>query len=76
MARRLFRGMRSAFASAFGWCNSDEDELVNVERASHEAMNLFKNQFEEQFREVSGGRPSGLEASSDSFGKLCVNARR
>ena len=67
MATRFFRGIRGAFASAFGWCNSDEDEVVNVERASAEAMQLFRNSFEEQFKELSGGRPSGLEPSNQSF---------
>ena len=46
-----------------------------MERVSSEAMQHFRNKFEEQYREAVG-QPSGIEVYAESFHRLCINSRR
>ena len=62
-------------ASAFGWCNSEEDEMVDSERASAEVAQRFKVQFDEHYLTVANSQPQ-IECFTQSFTLLCTESRR
>ena len=56
MIGRFFGGMRAAMDSMFGWCSDrDEEEVMDIERASAESLTRFKAIFNENFRTLSNG---------------------
>lgn len=47
----FFGGVRSAISAAFGWCNDrDEEEVMDIERASAESLMRFKAIFLDKYR--------------------------
>ena len=54
MIASIFGGLRSAIESAFGWCSDREDEeVMDIERASAESLLRFKAHFVQNYRRVS-----------------------
>ena len=54
MVGRFFGGIRAAFDAAFGWCNDrDEEEVMDIERASAESLTRFKIRFMEMHRSLA-----------------------
>ena len=68
--------MKSAIVSAISWCNSDEDELQNLEQSSAEAMQLFKQTFEENCARMVAGQAPRIECYAQSMYRLCIESRR
>ena len=54
MIASFFGGLRSAVESAFGWCSDrDDEETMDIERASAESLLRFKAHFVQNYRRVS-----------------------
>lgn len=49
--------------------------MVNVERASAECLLRFRNQFEDNYKEVTNGTASPITCFCNSFPRMCVNSR-
>ena len=76
MMSRMFGGMRAAMASVFGWCGDrEDDEVHNIERASADTLQRFRNDFEENYKVVANGTASPIESTMSSFPQMCVKSR-
>ena len=58
MIAGFFGGMRAAMDSMFGWCSDrDDEEVMDIERASAESLMRYKALFGENFRSLSNDEP-------------------
>ena len=72
----MFGGMRSAMASVFGWCGDrEDDEVHNIERASADTLQRFRNDFEENYKVLANCTASPIECIASSFPQMCVKSR-
>ena len=64
-------------ASVFGWCGDrEDDEVHNIERASADTLQRFRNDFEENYKVVANGTASPIESTISSFPQMCVKSRQ